>query len=117
MQIGEDLSYSAGPRSSDQLDTNATYTFELQTIQGFKFSTDKRINILLKAYPNPVSIGRTLYIEGVTQGSHIEVYNTSGLCVYRTIAVDNLTTLTLNLPAGIYLVRTNNGEVKIVIDK
>jgi hypothetical protein len=115
--IGEDLTYSAGGRSSDRLDSDATYTFELLTVQGVKFSTDKRISRPdLVAYPNPVSLGRTLYIEGVAAGSNIEIYNSGGLRVYRTIAVESPTTLTLNIPIGVYVVRTDNGEVKIVVE-
>jgi hypothetical protein len=71
---------------------------------------------VLLAYPNPVSRGSELKIEGVAAGSQIEVYNISGMCVYRTIAVDSPASLILNVPAGVYLVRTNSGEVKVIID-
>ena len=72
-------------------------------------------NTGLRVYPNPVLRSSTLTIEGVSVGSLVEVYNLSGLCVYRTIAVESPTSLSLNIPAGIYLIRANNGEVKVVV--
>ena len=116
--IGNDFSYSAGDKSSDRLDANAIYTFELLTNQGVKYSTNKVISkTVLLAYPNPVSSGYALKIEGIDTGSPIEVYNLNGICVYRTITVDSPAILILNVPAGVYLVRSNNGELKVVIDK
>jgi len=59
--------------------------------------------------------GSTLYLEGVAEGSLIEVYNLSGTCVYRTIAVENPAPLNLHIPAGIYMVRTNSGSTRIIV--
>jgi hypothetical protein len=120
--IGTDYTYSAGPRSTDLLETDVVYFFVLSTSNyGDLRSTDKVISnlrsaIALMAYPNPVQTGSMLTIEGVTEGSPIEVYNQIGACVIRTIATGNPVTLTLNVPAGLYLIRTNNGEIKIVVN-
>jgi hypothetical protein len=70
---------------------------------------------VLSAYPNPVPRGSELKIEGVAAGSLIEVYNMSGICVYRTTATGSPALLNLNVTPGVYLVRTNSGEIRIVI--
>jgi hypothetical protein len=90
---------------------NGSVTSEIATLVENPIS-----KAVLLAYPNPVSIGSELKIEGVAEGSLIEVYNLSGICVYRTVVTDNPASLILNVPAGVYLVRTNIGEVKVVIN-
>jgi hypothetical protein len=57
-----------------------------------------------------------LTIEGVAEGSPVEVYNRNGMRVGYSIASGSTVTLTLHVPAGVYVVRTNNGEIKIVIE-
>jgi hypothetical protein len=118
--IGEGFTYSAGPNITDQLETGAVYYFQLTTRNGDElYSTNKIIgahtNSGLRAYPNPVSQGNTLTVEGTTQGSLVEIYNSIGMCVGRTIATGNVTELTLALPTGIYIVRSNNERVKVII--
>ena len=120
--LSEGYIYSAGVQRKDRLESSF-YRFELTTSnRGVLHSTEKAIDVKyiatsLKAYPNPVSSGSTLTIADVDEGSRIEVFNQSGLCVSRTIATNSPATLTLNLSAGVYVVRTNNGEIKIVIEK
>ena len=70
----------------------------------------------VKAWPNPVSEGRMITLEGVTAGSVIEVYNQSGMRVLSVIAAGGTENITLNLPKGLYLIRTVNGETKIIIE-
>ena len=70
----------------------------------------------LSAYPNPVPQGNKLTIEGTTQGKLVEVYNFMGVCVSRATAPGNVTELMLSLPAGIYMVRSNNESVKVIIN-
>jgi uncharacterized repeat protein (TIGR02543 family) len=78
---------------------------------------DNPINeAVLSAFPNPVVRGNALYIEGVAAGNFIEVYNMSGMRIYRTVATNSPARLILDIPAGMYMIRTNNGEVKIVIE-
>jgi len=70
----------------------------------------------LLAYPNPVVSGSMLTIEGVAEGSAIQVFNQTGLRVSHTVANGEPATLTLNVPAGLYVIRTTNGEVKIIVN-
>jgi len=117
--IGDGFSYSAGPEIEDKLEAGAVYYFRLITRDGEELlSTYKILDVLktgLRAYPNPVSQGHTLTIEGTTKGSFVEVYNYLGICVSSTIADGSVTELTLALPSGIYIVRSNNEVVKVVI--
>ena len=118
--IGEGFSYSAGPEITDLLETGAVYYFQINTKAGEElFSTNKILNGQkngdLRAYPNPVSQGQTLTVEGTTQGNLVEVYNFMGICVNKTIATGVVTRLNLALPPGVYIVRSNNDRVKVVI--
>ena len=112
------LTYSEGPRSSDLL--NGTYRFELTTSGGATlYSNEKTINSVkasVLAYPNPVRAGNLLTIEGVTEGSPIQVFNQLGMSVYNTIATGSSVQFILNAPAGIYIIRTKDGDVRIIIN-
>ena len=69
----------------------------------------------LIVYPNPVSPGIPLTIEGVNKDEPIYVYNYMGVCVSSAMATDNVVQLMLNVPKGVYLLRTKNKVVKIVV--
>jgi len=120
IQIGEGYEYSAGPERGDQLMAGAAYHFELSTSnRGNNIrSTDKVISlrVSLVAYPNPVRSGAILTIEGAKEGSPIEVYNQNGARVRMFIAESATVTFSLNVTSGIYIVRTGNGEARIVIE-
>ena len=62
-------------------------------------------------YPNPVS--SQLYITGVVNGETIEIYSIVGTMVatftYNGDAID-----VENLPAGMYMIRSNGSIVKFV---
>jgi len=117
--ISEGFTYSAGSKITDQLEADAVYTFELSTRDhGTLYSTDKVIEkqySVLRAYPNPLPQGSKLTIEGTTQDSLVEVFNINSACVNRTTATGSVTELTLDLPIGIYMVRTHNETIKIII--
>jgi hypothetical protein len=68
-------------------------------------------------YPNPTQSGNAFTIEGLTENTPIEVFNQAGLCVKRTTATGEKTTLRLELPAGVYIIRNHNKEAKITIIK
>jgi len=120
-KIGNGFYYSAGSKSTDLLETDVIYTFEVYTrTLDTLISTSKIIQRTvppsnLIVYPNPVPQGYTLTIENTNPNSVIEVYNLNGICVNRTTATDDVTELTLALPAGIYFVRHNNKEAKVII--
>jgi len=71
---------------------------------------------VLSAYPNPVKRGHILKVEGVAAGKLIEVYNSNGMRVYHTIVTESPASLNLNVPEGIYILRADNKEIKIVIN-
>ena len=99
---------------------HATYRFVLKTnigdIPSTNYLYENRINKDLIAYPNPVAVGRELTIDGLSKGSLIELFNQSGKRVMSTIATDDPTILNLNLPAGFYVIRTIDGEIKIIVE-
>jgi hypothetical protein len=121
-----DFSYSAGPKPTDLLEPAPTYySFRLITgNHGEICSTVKSINLnvtspasndKLWAYPNPVAAGVPFTVEGVTKDDEIRVYNQYGTCVSSAIATGETIVLTLNVQAGVYVVRANEKQVKVVI--
>ena len=117
--IGEGFSYSAGPKNSDKLEAGVVYYFQIITKNGDElFSTNKVLDVpktALRVYPNPVPQGCSLTVEGTKQGSFVEVFNYMGQCVNRTTATGTVTEITFTLPPGVYIVRSNNETVKVVI--
>jgi hypothetical protein len=119
-EIGAGFTYSAGKRSSDQLQVGANYYFELATYShGNVHSTNKVIEppsgAVLRVYPNPLPQGSKLVIEGTVQGALIEVFSQNGSCVSSSTASGTVTELILDVPVGIYVVRSNKEEVKVII--
>jgi hypothetical protein len=119
-----EFSYSAGPNDGDLLELSPTYyMFRLLTKNfGPLCSTKKTLteyhfdgtgNLLV--HPNPVSSGVPFTIEGVSKDSPIYVYNHFGACVYSTVATEKVVRITLNLLSGIYLIRSGNKVIKIVV--
>jgi hypothetical protein len=117
--IGEGFTYSAGSQATDQLEAGAVYYFQLITSSHNEiYSTNKVLGkqkSSLKAYPNPIPQGNKLIIEGTMEGSLVEVFNYMGMCVSRTTATDFSTELRLSVPPGVYIVRTNNEAVKVIV--
>jgi hypothetical protein len=125
----DQFSYSAGPKSTDLLEPNPTfYMFRLTLENGvLLYSTRKVIppyqiygasaehNLLI--YPNPSFSGATFTVENLNEGSMIYVYNQFGVCVSQSVAQSEKATLSLNLPAGIYLIRSDEKTGKVVILK
>jgi hypothetical protein len=68
-------------------------------------------------YPNPVSYGSELTLEGLVAATPVYLYNHLGICVFSTITTDNVMTLSINFPQGIYLVRNENKIVKVLVVK
>jgi len=114
--------YSAGPRITDKL-AHGVYRFVLTASSGVWYSTDWVYptdfvprSKAVSGYPNPLSSGIPFTIENVEEGSLIEIFTQTGKRVMQTIATGDRVTLMLNLPSGLYVVRTNNGEIKLVIE-
>jgi len=119
-----EFSYSAGPYEGDRLEFAPTYyMFELITKNfGNLCSSKKMIENCtfhkgLMAYPNPVWAGNQITVAGFTPNSVIYIYNQYGACVGSTVSAENTTTLTLNYPPGIYLIRSEHKTAKILIIK
>ena len=122
-------SYSAGPLETDLLDLAPSYyMFMLITRDGtLMYSTKKMLTeyqfehdpetYKMFVYPNPVISGAPFKLEGVTIGSTIEVYNQYGVCVSRKAVSNETETLSLNLPAGIYIIRNHYKTTRITVIK
>ena len=122
-----EFSYSAGDHVSDRVDVSpAYYMFRLTTenhgdlcstkkmVISYKFFT-KSADAGIVVYPNPLPAGSQLYIEDVISGSPVYVYNQAGICVYTSVAGGDKFSLTLPVPAGIYMIRIGDQAVKIVV--
>ena len=123
------FSYSAGPNFTDLLELEPTYyMFQLVTKNGSLLNSTKKMlaewqfhNVPMHSplfvYPNPVFSNAPFKLEGVTIGYPIEVYNQYGVCVSRTMAKNEIETLSLDLPAGIYIIRNEHKTTRITIIK
>jgi len=65
----------------------------------------------LKAWTN----GDQLHITGIAEGKLWRVYTVTGTPVYQGITVNGITTATLNMPSGVYIVWTEEGTVKVIL--
>jgi hypothetical protein len=119
----DEFSYSAGPNATNLLELSPTYyTFELQTANfGPLCSTKKTLTGYnlnkLVVYPNPVAVSTSFTVLGSKKDSPINVYNLYGACVGSVMGTEGITKLSLNLPAGIYFIRSHNKEAKIIVLK
>ena len=124
-----EFSYSAGPKITDRLELDPNfYYFQLTTANGSVLYSTKKIlpyhqfskmptNDNLFIYPNPAASGTSFTVENAIAGALLQVYNQFGVCVKTITAADTTLTLSLNLPAGIYLIRNENKEAKVIITK
>jgi hypothetical protein len=69
----------------------------------------------LTVYPNPAITGMPFMVEGAKPGVTIFVYNQFGVCVGSAVAQQEATPLAVSLPTGIYLIRADEKEAKIVV--
>jgi len=124
-----EFSYSLGPKATDLFDfETATYKWQIHAknygnlcssnksmenpAPGINNSTDN-----LFVYPNPVFSGVVLTITGTENDTPIFVYNTLGICVGNYLAKEEVTTITLELPSGIYWIKNGVKTAKTVIVK
>jgi len=126
--IERDLSvgtyHSFGPRRTDVAKTGYGYYFVInegaadQYTSTIKVISDeaKSAVVQLLAYPNPARSGIPFFLEGIEDGDLIEVFTIAGTLVQTTHATDNPASITLNVPNGMYVVRTKIGETRVVIE-
>jgi hypothetical protein len=69
----------------------------------------------LSLYPNPASGGAT-QLRGVAPGATVSVLNTLGQIVRRTTADQTGAAALSGLPAGLYVVHTNPGTVRLLVN-
>jgi hypothetical protein len=123
------FSYSAGPKITDKLElAPAFYYFQLTTKNGsILYSTKKILTNYqysmtppkenLYVYPNPALSGNAFTVENAVPGTLMQVYNEYGVCVKSLTVNNEIVTLSLNLPAGVYLIKNDYKEAKVVITK
>ncbi|MCL2028262.1 MAG: T9SS type A sorting domain-containing protein [Bacteroidales bacterium] len=129
----DEFSYSAGYNSDDFLETAPThYMFQITTKDGRTIYSSQKVfapdnaqptdiadvqnhATELVVYPNPVQSGSMLTLAGLTKGSPIQIYDRFGSLVHKAIATDSIITLTLNLPAGMYVIHIDNRQLKILV--
>ncbi|MCL2417426.1 MAG: InlB B-repeat-containing protein, partial [Bacteroidales bacterium] len=114
------LNYSAG-NTMNALLPNGEYRFVLQTGSGVIPSTVFQgvapQTASLMGYPNPVISGQTFTVDGVTMGTRIEIFNQMGVLVISTVANSDQATIDIDLPVGIYFLRTEeNGTMTIIVN-
>jgi len=124
-----EFSYSAGPKVTDKLESDPTYYFfQITTKNGSVLYSSRKVLYYyqyaaapdynkLFVYPNPVLSGNSFTVENAIAGTLLQVYNQFGVCVKTITATDSVLTLSLNLPAGIYLIRNENKDAKVVITR
>jgi len=119
----DEFSYSAGPNEGNLLELEPTrYMFELLTdnfgslCSSKKTMTGYSFNKLI-VYPNPVQAGVSFTVAGTEKEHFVNVYNYYGACVGSIMGEEGIQKLTLDLPTGIYFIRSNNKTAKIVIVK
>jgi len=67
-------------------------------------------NRIIKIYPNPVSTELIIEMEGNTEKLNFEIVNANGQVVFKGNFIKKTTLHTNGLPAGIYLVKLENGK-------
>jgi hypothetical protein len=123
-----EFSYSLGPKATDLFDfETATYKWMLRTNNyGNLCSSNKSIigtpspgskNSNLLVYPNPLFSGALLMITGAEPNVPLMVYNSLGVCVGNYTAKEEVTTITLHLPSGVYWIKNGDKVTKIVVVK
>ncbi len=96
--------------------SNATdcYTLIVQTGTASDAITGK--NMMVKLYPNPAASQVYVWIEGIKEKAEIRIYNMLGKLLVQQRAANNMQVMDISkLPAGLYLLRVNEGtEMKTV---
>jgi hypothetical protein len=117
--------YSAGNKATDLLG-DAPYHAALTTATGEPLRTCPAQPAAmaqgnLTAYPNPLRSGNILHLEpgmdaASLEGAEVLVYSLTGKLLLRQKAAGNPVELRLHLPMGIYIVRINDRQAKILIN-
>jgi hypothetical protein len=69
----------------------------------------------ISAYPNPTQGAISIESDLINPGDEINIYNSTGSFVMKYTAEKHKTTIDLStLPEGIYMVRINNEQVKVI---
>ncbi|GAP72417.1 hypothetical protein SAMD00024442_31_2 [Candidatus Symbiothrix dinenymphae] len=136
--ISTELYYSAGDNRTDVLDVDACYKAILRT-NGEILETYEECSIntldswiggasgqssALKIYPNPVSAGSSITIEGIPEGvENIATYDLNGRVVgravetWRATSLQTQTQMQIPMPSmrGTYVVKVGEEMVKVIV--
>jgi hypothetical protein len=69
------------------------------------FISESNYNDEMEIFPNPAINSFTLISNNHLMPYLVEIFNTQGLCVFKTLASYNPTTINFNLPPGLYFIR------------
>ena len=128
-QTIDQFSYSAGPNFDDKLMCGVPYMFKvkLENRTNWLCSTPKTImdpccnakqnesSKSLVIFPNPTMSNNSFTVENVIVGQEVQVYNQFGVCINSIIASGDVISMTLNVPSGIYMIRSGERNGKIVV--
>jgi len=120
VEIGSGQSWSAGAKG-EQLSSSSVYHVEVVTYDHQIFrSCESRItskSLELKAWTNPVSVGKTLYIEAdeSMENAVVEVYDMLGRFVGYQRLQGSLTPVDIQYATGIYVFVFIDRKLKIVV--
>lgn len=67
-------------------------------------------------YPNPLSSGGLLNVKNTQATVSVEIFDVAGVCVMSYPVQANVTTFNVDLPKGIYFVKSGNADLKLVVN-
>jgi hypothetical protein len=119
-EIGNNPSYSAGPRRDMLLDKNAYYHLSVTTVDGTVLRTcSSQVALVsvgqVSVYPNPVASGEYMTVDvdlndSLMNGAVIEIYNINGLCMEQKKVEGRFNTVSSPQKPGIYLVKVKSKD-------
>jgi uncharacterized repeat protein (TIGR02543 family) len=114
------LNYTAYEMFKNGLEPGS-YRFELLIDGKSVFSTIKEINTFAQqtamvVYPNPVASGEAVTVEGLPENSRVQVFDRQGRVVLNTVVSGGLIPLK-GLPPGVYVISSDIGNSKIIIER
>jgi PKD repeat protein len=116
---GAEISTSQSYTAESNVGADDTYYVEVTTDQGDVLRTcvfnSNLKSLTVKAYPNPVVEGETVYVNAdldnsMLQNAVIEVYNTSGTKVQEVKVTGQVTPITIQSASGTYIFRFRNDQ-------
>jgi predicted outer membrane repeat protein len=126
-QIGDELTYSKGDKSTDTFKIDAVYSFKIETQDGIIRSSGKVFtptsaskSSSLHVYPNPVASSQSVFVETEAddkflQNAPIRVYSLTGTLIKQVNAIGRRREINLSVPTGTYFLRVGDKEIKLIV--